>query len=342
MVVRDRGKLCQPAHVAPTIRGPPSDPPPPTPQSTYPAGYVLILAHPLTEPGELLLPPLVVVTLVVSIVALVAQGRTHPAPPGFAVAPQLPLDRHLDVLDIVGRLGGVGLLAVAVLAGRFGSVSEFDNLASVLVVAFAWPALMVGSALLPTMWPRLNPWDGLARVLRARDGELAGDVRWALPAAFGWVAYLGVLMRPLAPQTVSVALAVYSMATIAACLVVGRIRWLDGGELFTVFFGWIGLRRGLIDWQPPRGAASLLGVLGGGFVFSALPLGLPAGAVELALQPLDPLLQPGDPAGQLGVGGLQLGDPFVADPHLTGQQPNQRLIAPQPLHNRPVALVGGC
>lgn len=231
---------------------------------------MLVLAHPLTEPGELLLPPIVVVTLMASVVALVAQGRVHPVAPGRSVAPGPSLDRRLDGWDIAGRVVCVGLLALVVLAGRLGAVSELDNVASALVVGFAWPALVVGSVLLPTLWPRLNPWDGLARVLGARDGGVLDDVRSALPAAFGWVAYLGVLERPLAPQTVSAALAVYTIATLAACLVVGRIRWLASGEVFTLFFGWIGQRRGLVDWSPPRGAASLLGVLGGGLVFAAV------------------------------------------------------------------------
>lgn len=231
---------------------------------------MLVLAHPLTEPGELLLPPIAVVTLVASIVALVAQGRVRTGAAGTVPTPPLLLDRRLTPRDLVGRTVGVVLLVASVLAGRLGAASEVDNLAAVLVVAFAWPALVVGQAVWPTLWPRLNPWDGLARVLGTRNGAPGEDVRWALPAAFAWVAYLGLLQRPLAPRSVSAALAIYTTATIAGCVAVGRVRWLSTGEVFTVFFGWIGKHSGLVDWQPPRGAAALLGVLGGGLVFTTL------------------------------------------------------------------------
>lgn len=241
----------------------------------------MVLAHPLTEPSELALPPLAIATIVVSVVALATRQGERLTPSARASWPARA--DHLTPAGVAGRVLGVGLLLLAILAGRLGSESELDNVAPALVVGVGWPGLLLAAALVGNVWAAVDPFDGLARVMGARDARSEGGasaprtdppaaVWWAVPGALGWMAYLTVTLRPLQPRTVGAALAIYTIVTVAACLTVGRRRWLERGEVVTVFCGWVALvRRGdLATWTPPRGAPVLLGVLGGGLLFGAL------------------------------------------------------------------------
>jgi hypothetical protein len=174
----------------------------------------------------------------------------------------------------------VGLLLLAVAAGRLGSPLQLRNLAPALVIGVAWPLLVLGSALFGPVWRWVDPWDAMARPAgregsgdptEASPGE-AGDVWPAVVPALTWVWYLNVWPGSLDPRAVGAVLAVYSILTVAGCLAVGRKRWLSRAEVFGIFFSWTArLRRGrLLDWTPPRGAEAVLGVLAGGLLFGAL------------------------------------------------------------------------
>jgi hypothetical protein len=232
-----------------------------------------VLAHPLLDPGGLRLPPISAAVAAALIVTLV--GRFWPDP----VAPRAPR-AHLEVRSWHGRLTGpmiltrvvaVGLLVLAVVAGRAGSTQELENLAPALVVGTAWPVLLLGSALVGAVWRWVDPWDAVARPV-APPGEPGGDVRWAAIPALALTWYLGAYPTPLHPRTVGLALAGYSIVTLAGCLALGRTSWLSRVEVFGLMFGWTALlRRGALrSWRPPRGAPVVLGALAGGLTFGAI------------------------------------------------------------------------
>jgi hypothetical protein len=87
---------------------------------------------------------------------------------------------------------------------------------------------------------------------------------------FVW--YLGAHPTPYSPRSLGLALALYSVVTVAGCLAIGRKRWLSGGEIFGLLFSWSALvRRGLATrWTPPRGSGAVLGVVAGGLVFATI------------------------------------------------------------------------
>lgn len=235
------------------------------------------LAHPLTEPGGLPVPPAVVATVALCALAAIWRVPVPLGPPRGATACDAvvgPREDRLAPVMLATRALGVVLLLVAIAAGRLGSDRELENLAPILVVGAGWPVLVLASALFGDVWRWLDPFDTLARLIApaGQAEEPPGDVRWAIPAALVWVGYLTLPTQPLAPRNVGALLALYTIATLAGCLAVGRRRWLARAEVIGVTSALVGrLRRGRL--QPgalPRGAGTLLAVLAGGLIFDLL------------------------------------------------------------------------
>jgi hypothetical protein len=231
-----------------------------------------LLAHPLAEHPDFPLAPWAVAVTAALVVIAVATAWPERRSEAAAAPPPTSWSGKLSQAQIVTRSLAVGLLLVAILAGRTGAEEELDNLAPALVVGVAWPLLVLACALFASLWRWVDPWDGIARVL-ADDGELERDphVWLAVVPALGWVWYLSAYSTPLDPRSVGLALAIYSIVTIAGCLVWGRQRWLSTGEPFGIVLSWIARvpRRALGSWEPPSGAALLVGVLAGGVLFGA-------------------------------------------------------------------------
>jgi hypothetical protein len=245
-----------------------------------------LLAHPLTEHGVLPVAPALIGLLAGAAVAILTivwpSGRVT-APPHQESADRDRTARrstHIDSWEaalsrpqMVARASAVGLLLLAVVAGRLGSERELENLAPALVVGVGWPALIALSLVLGPAWRWLDPWDAVARVLdRGGSGGAAEDARLAAIPALAWTWYLGVYPSALAPRSVGFALGAYSIVTVGGCLAFGRAGWLSRAEVFGLFFGWVArLPRGLLrGWSPPRGTALLLGALAGGLLFGEL------------------------------------------------------------------------
>jgi hypothetical protein len=124
-----------------------------------------------------------------------------------------------------------------------------------------------------SVWRWVDPWDGVARVLAPGDARSEPPAVWpAVPFAAVWTWYLSAYAEPLAPRAVGAVLALYTVVTVSGCLALGRERWLGTAEPFGIVLSWMALlpRRRLAGWQPPRGAAALLGVLAGGVLFGAI------------------------------------------------------------------------
>lgn len=114
-----------------------------------------LLAHPLLDPGGLAIPPAAAAVVAMVVVALAA--RLWPGPAGRAAAPEPPPSSFswtgtLSPLQVATRALAVGLLLLAIAAGRAGSEGQLENVAPALVVGAGWPLLLLGSAVLGPVW----------------------------------------------------------------------------------------------------------------------------------------------------------------------------------------------
>ena len=236
----------------------------------------IVLAHPLTQRYELGVSPLVLGVVAFGLLFGVAQlvWQRRPSEVPAAPAPREERDRPRALL-IVTRVIGVGLLVLAISAGLLGRNDEQFNIAPALIVGAGWPSLVLASLLLGRVWPWIDPFDSLARVmapLGAGDGGGGDDVAvWpAVGGAVALVAYLTVWPGNLWPRTVGSALLLYVVVTLAGCLALGRRTWLDRAEVFGLLFGWLAAARHVASWAVPAGAAAVLSVLAGGFAYGLL------------------------------------------------------------------------
>lgn len=149
------------------------------------------------------------------------------------------------------RLLSVGLFALILLAGIFGTQNTFRNIAPTAVWVIWWVGLAYVSALLGDVWALINPWNTVfrwAEGLRRRwksGGSLSFDApypEWlgvwpavVLFLVFAWTEL--VWEGAEVPASLASAALAYSLITWSGMLVFGRERWLRGGEVFSVFFG---------------------------------------------------------------------------------------------------------
>jgi hypothetical protein len=232
----------------------------------------VLFAHPLSEPYHLPVSPLVAANAAAALVFLVALAVPGGRRP-YAGDPVTSWAGSLTPAQIATRALAVALLGLAVAAGRIGADDELENLAPALVVGVAWPLLVLASVVAGSVWRWVDPWDGAARVLAPGDARPEPRSVWpAVPLAAVWVWYLSAYAEPLAPRAVGAVLALYTLVTVSGCLALGRTRWLSTAEPLGIVLSWMALlpRRRLGAWEPPRGAAALLGVLAGGVLFGAI------------------------------------------------------------------------
>ncbi|MGI9018880.1 MAG: hypothetical protein ACR2HR_17550 [Euzebya sp.] len=248
----------------------------------------MLLAHPLTETGQLGVAPAFVALLAVVITIgggwmLSKRGVRPPeaAQPGIGQPGigQPGVARQVlgwSAWTIIGRIVGVGLLALGVVAGRFGDTAQLDNIAPALIVGFGWPALLVGSAAVGGVWAWLAPFDTLARGMDAVAGQTR--VRTAPPwlewisvaGALGWAWWLANFLPGLEPRAVGLALGLYTLVTLAGCLMCGRVAWLHHAEVFTLVFSSLSEARTRLLTTTSTAHVSALAVLIGGLTFSEL------------------------------------------------------------------------
>ena len=232
------------------------------------------LAHPLTQPFNLPVSPLVAAWLAAGLVVAIALARPEPRRPASErpVPPVASWMGSLSWLEWASRLVALVLLALAVAAGRLGRNDELENLAPALVVGAGWPLLVLATVAFGPVWRWLDPWDTLARAFDQPELEVERRSVWpAAAVALPWVWYLSAYTDTLEPRSVGTLLALYTVFTLAGCLALGRQRWLATTEPLGIFLSSLALvpRGRLADWEPPRGADALLGVFAGGVLFGA-------------------------------------------------------------------------
>ena len=134
-------------------------------------------------------------------------------------------------------------LLLLVATAAFGSTLLNRNLAPVSVFVLWWVGLVPLSLLLGNLWRHLNPWASLARLLRAREDTGACPTSWGVwPAAALMVVWAWLeLVYPTAADVrlLAAVMVGYSVLTIVAMLRFGTGTWLDSGEVFSVFTGFL-------------------------------------------------------------------------------------------------------
>lgn len=230
-----------------------------------------VLAHPVSGHPHVEVPTLLLTVGAGLLVAMVLPVLPPGRPKGYDAARAVSWAGPLSPPQRVARAVAVAGLALAVLAGLFGTPDQLDNLAPALVVGTAWPVLTVLALAVP-VWRWVDPWDGLARALLPGDDSTPSGHVWpAVVPALAWGWYVAVNPRPLDPRLVGTALLAYTTLTLVGCLLVGRRRWLSQGEPVGLLLAWVtaATRGGLRD-DRPAGAPVLVGTVTGGLLFALL------------------------------------------------------------------------
>ncbi len=169
---------------------------------------------------------------------------------------------------LVGALG-FGLFVVVFIAALVGERSAGTNIAPTFVWIVFWVGLVPLCVLFGNVWAWLNPWRAAADFVawtwsRARldwDAPFAYPKalgRW--PAAFLLLAFAALELAysdPQDPRILALAIALYSWITWVGIAAFGRDAWLNGGEMFTVYFGFLArlapfrLREGRLTLRNP-------------------------------------------------------------------------------------------
>jgi hypothetical protein len=199
-------------------------------------------------------------------------------------------------VEIVCGAIGVFLLGLTIYAGLRGTQSTEANWAPIFIYVIFWLGLVPLSVLFGDVFRAFNPWRaigrGVAWVARVVSrGELPAPLeyparlgRW--PAAAGIFAFATIELVASEgdkPESLAIAVLVYSAITFVAMALYGVERWIDRGEAFSVYFNLfsrlsavetrdreVGLRRplsGLPRLEQLPGTVALLAVMIGSVSF---------------------------------------------------------------------------
>lgn len=180
------------------------------------------------------------------------------SPPSLGSYPRINLLRfrvfraltHPGVLFACRALS-VGVFVLLLLAGFFGRQNPFKNITPTAVWVVWWVGLAYVSALVGDLWALINPWNtifGWGEELHRRvepGRQLSFNYNYPdwlgvwpsvlLFLAFAWAEL--VWEGAEVPARLASAALFYSFITWGGMLVFGRERWLQSGEVFSVFFG---------------------------------------------------------------------------------------------------------
>lgn len=142
------------------------------------------------------------------------------------------------------------LFALLWSAAAVGSNRTSENLAPTFIYVVFWVGMVLVCIVLGNVWSVLNPWraaaDLVAWIARAvgwnRQTRPYPDRLGLWPAIFllGAFTVLELVWKdPANPRTLAQAIAVYSVATWTGMFVYGRRSWLESGDGFSVYFGFL-------------------------------------------------------------------------------------------------------
>jgi hypothetical protein len=147
-------------------------------------------------------------------------------------------------------------------AAAFGSTRLGSNISPLVLFVVWWVGLVPISVLFGNVWRMLNPWATLARALRFPDARERDLPHWlgVWPAAVLLIVWAWLELVYPAPGEVrlmAVLIALYTAFTLTGMYRYGVERWLDSGEMFTVYTGTMAtlsaveMRDGRLGFRPP-------------------------------------------------------------------------------------------
>ena len=150
------------------------------------------------------------------------------------------------LLRIVGLLGWVWIIA----QGFVGGSSDAD-VGTLFVWVYTWVGIAIVSAFVGPIWRWLDPFSTLhdlgawllrkAGVEGLEPSEYPATIgKWPAVAGFAFVVWLELVMKGGAGRTLFVAVAGYTILTLAMMAQFGRDAWRANGETFSVWFGLLG------------------------------------------------------------------------------------------------------
>ena len=149
-------------------------------------------------------------------------------------------------LRLVGLVGWCWIVVQAVHGG-----SGESDVASLFLWLYGWVGLALLSALLGPVWSWLDPFSTLHMILGwlgRRLGLRAGAERpypaalgsWPAVVGFSFFIWLELVARVEGGRTLGLVLIGYSLVSVAGMLYYGRETWRTRGEVFSVWFGFLG------------------------------------------------------------------------------------------------------
>ena len=151
-----------------------------------------------------------------------------------------------------GVLSALGLVAwLWIMAqGFFGGADPTADVANVFVWVLGWVGVALVSALVGPIWPWLDPFSTLHRLLSAAGQRLrltSGEGpardwparlgRWPAVGLFAVVIWLELVAFVLGGRTLATVILGYTLLTLAGMSYFGRETWRRNAEVFSVWFG---------------------------------------------------------------------------------------------------------
>lgn len=204
------------------------------------------------------------VVLVVSF-AVLGLGWSRPQ---LASVPWRPAPAWLDrvvtspVVSWVARAAVLAVFVLVLAAATFGSKRLNENVAPLTIFVVWWAGLVPVSVVFGNVWQAVNPWATIARLARLPDATRheppSGMGCWpaaALLVLWAWVE----LAYPTAarPRLIAALIIGYSLLTLGGMARYGVARWLERGEVFSVYTRVLGtlspveVRDGRLGFRPP-------------------------------------------------------------------------------------------
>ncbi len=160
------------------------------------------------------------------------------------IAPRILAERRVllpvTLTSTLSFLAHAALLAV----GWLGSSDPMHNLLTLWVWTGLWVALPLASLVFGNLWRAINPFTGPARLVRLAFG-LRGGIglarlgHWpAVAGLFAFTWFTLVSLSPEDPRTLATVSALYAAVILALAVAEGE-KWLEQGEFFTVYLGWL-------------------------------------------------------------------------------------------------------
>jgi len=131
------------------------------------------------------------------------------------------------VLAVVGRLAGVGVLAITVAVGYLGPETGYRNLAILVVWVGWWGGYVASTYLIANTWPTLNPFRTITAALPSLDRPYPERLG-AWPSVAGLLALIWIeVVSPLAddPRLLATTVLAYTAVTVTGGVVYGPDTW---------------------------------------------------------------------------------------------------------------------